>query len=384
VKSLPVPIPLPKKAFKSSKKNNTITSTNLRVLTHMSSSAICLCGGVALSVQLESSTDQTQLELCHCHSCRAVTGILCTSYYLIQDEPSTLEGLREYRESPEVSRFLCKTCGSHVLARVQPSGQYLVASGVLVEGDIPAVQSIQHWQVNDTRDGGLSIYLPGWPTSDSGCRLEVLSGQKEDTTEYDLQKIVDAPSKSPSRLQARCHCGGIEFHITPPNASSTKAWSPFADLLVPYHTGSGENPKDVKWWLRDGHTKYLAGTCVCESCRLGCGFPIQTWAFVPKANIFNADGSPLAFESKTMRRYNSSPGVYREFCEVCGANAFWHCDERPELIDVSVGLLQGDGALVKTLLDWAPGRVSFAEMAVQKDLVKLMEDGLEKLSVKSV
>lgn len=346
----------------------------------MSSSATCLCGGVALSIQLDPLTDQTQLQLCHCHNCRAVTGILCTSYYLMQDEPSTLEGLREYRESPYVSRFACKMCGSHVLAQVKPSGQYLVASGVLVAGDIPTVQSVQHWQVKDTGDGGLSTYLPGWPTSDGGCRLEVLSGQPGNTTESHSQRLVHDPWNSRTQLQARCHCGGIEFYISLPDSSSTKAWSPFPDLLVPYHTGSGKNPDDVKWWLRDGRTKYLAGTCACESCRLGCGFPIQTWAFVPKANIFNADGSPLVFKGKTMRRYNSSPGVYREFCEVCGANAFWHCDERPELIDVSVGLIQGNGALAKSFLDWAPDRVSFAEMAIQRDLVKLMEDGLNKLS----
>lgn len=346
----------------------------------MSSSATCLCGGVTLSVQLDPSTDQTQLQLCHCHSCRAVSGILCTSYYLIQHEPSTLEGLQEYRESPYVSRFLCKTCGSHVLARVQPSGRYLVASGVLVPSDVPAVQSVQHWQVKDTGDGGLSTYLPGWPSSDSGCRLEVLSGQQNNATESHAQMAVDDPSKLPSQLQASCHCGGIEFYITPPDVSSLQAWSPFADLLVPYFSGSGANPDDVKWWLRDGNTKYLAGTCACKSCRLGCGFPIQTWAFIPKSNIFNAEGSPLAFKGKTMQRYNSSPGVYREFCKVCGANVFWHCDERPELIDVSVGLLRGNGARVVNLLDWAPDRVSFAEMAAQKDLVKLLEDGLAKLS----
>ncbi|KAJ6120354.1 hypothetical protein N7523_004634 [Penicillium sp. IBT 18751x] len=309
-----------------------------------------------------------------------MTGILCTSYYLLQDEPSTLEGLQEYHESPNVSRFTCKTCGSHVLAQVKPSGRYLVASGVLVAGVIPKVQSVQHWQVKDTGDGGLSTYLPGWPTTDGGCRLAVLSGQPGNTARSHSQRHMRDPSKSQTQLQARCHCGGIEFYITQPDSSSTKARSPFSDLLIPWHTGSGDNPDDVKWWLRNGNTKYFAGICVCKSCRLGCGFPIQPWAFVPKANIFNADGSPLKFEGKTMRRYNSSPGVYRDFCEVCGANAFWHCDERPELIDVSIGLVYGHGALAKDFLEWASERVSFAEMAIQTDLVKLLEDGLNRSS----
>lgn len=347
----------------------------------MASSVACLCGGIALSIELDPSTDHTQLQLCHCHSCRTVTGLLCSSYYLMQHRPPALERLCRYRESPYVSRFFCKTCGAHVFARVESSGQYLVASGVLAAEDTSPVKSVQHWKISDTGDGGLSMFLPGWPSTDASCRivsLAEMAGNVSRKTSPDTNRTSEP--KRQNGLSARCHCGGVEFYITPPEASSHQAQSPWPDLLVPYHSGSSENPNNDKWWLREDNTKYLAGTCVCNSCRLGSGFPIQNWAFIPKSNIFNADQSPLRFSSGTMCRYNSSPGVYREFCSNCGATVFWHCDERPSLIDVSVGLLQSKSAMAENWLEWVTGRVSFAEITVQTDLVTLLEDGLEKFS----
>jgi hypothetical protein len=79
-----------------------------------------------------------------------------------------------------------------------------------------------------------------------------------------------------------------------------------------------------------------------------------------------------------MQRFESSPGVYREFCKSCGATVFWHCDERPGVVDVSVGLLKSPtGARAEDLLEWETGRVSFAEDAAQhQSLIALLERGL--------
>lgn len=349
----------------------------------MATSVTCLCGDIALSILLDPTGDHTQLQLCHCHSCREVTGLLCSSYYLLQDKPPGLDTLQEYQESPHVSRFFCRACGAHVFAQSKPSGRYLVASGVLVAEDTPAVHSIQHWKASDTGDGGLSAYLPEWPSTDISCRLEALSGepsaQQRDSVFHILPESLDS-LQGPNKVQARCHCGGVEFFITPPDESSTQAWSQWSDLLIPFNSGYADldNTADVKWFLRKGNTRYLAGTCVCASCRLHSGFPIQVWAFIPKSNIFNADGSLLTFGHGTMRQYKSSPGVYREFCDRCGATVFWHNDGRPTVIDVSAGLIRGKNARSEELLDWATGRVSFADLAVQKDLVKMLEEGLQQ------
>lgn len=341
----------------------------------MATSVACLCGNIQLPIQLDTSIDQTKLQLCHCRECRRNVGQLYSSYHVLQHEP-TFNGLREYQQSAHISRFFCEICGAHAFAHSKTNGEFLVASGLLTT-KIP-VQKIEHWQISDTGDGGLGVYLDGTQSTSTGCRLDV-SRDPEISKESKTPGINDDKKQN---LHAQCICGGIDFYITKPDASSSQATSPWADLLVPYFTGSGANPEDVKWWLRDGGTKYLAGTCACNTCRLSCGFPIQTWAFVPKSNILNEDGSPLEFGRGSMRRHNSSPGVYREFCGSCGATAFWHCDERPLLIDVSVGLLQANGARAEDWLDWAPNRVSFAEMAVQYDLIQRLEDGVKRFSEK--
>jgi hypothetical protein len=80
-----------------------------------------------------------------------------------------------------------------------------------------------------------------------------------------------------------------------------------------------------------------------------------------------------------MKSYESSKDIWREFCRVCGATIFWHCKERPELLDVSVGLLDPkEGARVESWLDWWTGRCSFSEDAVSTSLVAALERGLKQ------
>lgn len=60
--------------------------------------------------------------------------------------------------------------------------------------------------------------------------------------------------------------------------------------------------------------------------------------------------------------YSSSPGVVRDFCSGCGATVFWHDGIRPDLVDVSVGLLRAEeGARAESWLKWWTDRVSFEE-----------------------
>lgn len=87
----------------------------------------------------------------------------------------------------------------------------------------------------------------------------------------------------------------------------------------------------------------------------------------------------MDFAKGTMKRYESSKDVLREFCSVCGATLFWHCKWRPDLIDVSVGLLDPkQGARADGWLDWWTDRVSFSELAVSKSLIGSLEEGLKK------
>ncbi|KAL4972808.1 Mss4-like protein [Aspergillus desertorum] len=324
----------------------------------------CLCSKVAQPVVLEPTN--TALNLCHCTACRTVSGQISTSYYLLQEKPQ-LENLEKYQQSDLLVRYFCGTCGSHAFAHATRTGRFLVASG-LVDSP-PQTESIRHWGVCDTRDGGLSSYLPG-DAADAGVTCWV--------SQSNSQTAAARSETDPTRLLAGCHCGGIEYYITRPDSVSEEPWSHWPDILVPYNSeASAENEEDIKWWLCAGKTKYLAGTCACRTCRLASGFPIQTWAFVPKSNILTAQKSELAFGAGTMKRYESSPQVYREFCSRCGASVFWHCVKRPLLIDASVGLLHAEsGSRAEEWLEWATERTSFAEMAVDKPLIRQLEVGL--------
>lgn len=256
---------------------------------------------------------------------------------------------------------------------------------------------MQHEFVGDTKDGGLAVCLaefdnhlvPLFLQGPDGASFEMARGPRSiSLPQLDLSEspigatdIVEA-ARVAGQLSARCHCGGVDFSIIRPNAASKQCVSPWPDLLVPYHSSSSENPQDIKWWLRADESKYLAGTCACRSCRLGSGSPIQSWAFIPKANIFQEDGGPLTYNMGTLTQFQSSNDCLREFCHVCGATVFWHCHERPDIVDVSVGLLRAEeGSRAETWLQWWTDRVSFMEDAIDQGLVRQLERGLKKIQV---
>ncbi len=409
------------------------------------------------------------IPLCHCSTCRHSTGLLCTSYMPIAAPvPSALGKTTAYPARPscpsparasdsDVRRYFCSTCGCHVFrskpvrdvgtAESQDSRgdreahderAWEVATGVL-SNVADYVRIERHANIQDTRDGGLSIWIteqnhhpfssapPGpAPPHTEAERRPLAAGPSPPTTPTASDKTSD--SDQDNILHAHCACGRVAFHLTRPHpALSVLPHSPFPDLMIPYHTrdpripntasgGDGDGDGDAKWWLRaptlalPAGSKYLAGTCACRSCRLTSGFEVQTWAFVPRANIVLHDvpaltaggaagagagagaGDPEAMPwgrgteghetrgcwaldfdalrereragSALLRAYESSEGVVREFCPGCGASVFWHDRWRPELVDVSVGLLDaGEGARAEGWLEWWVGRVSFQEEA---------------------
>ncbi|KAI0384528.1 hypothetical protein F5Y04DRAFT_277905 [Hypomontagnella monticulosa] len=404
----------------------------------------CHCGAekqvVALRMPDSQGAGPADIDLCHCATCRHSSGLLCVSYAPVH-EPKSLAGLAVYPDSPstaQTQRYFCNTCGCHVFRR-SADRAWAVATGVIVGragGDGEVADSLdeekvegnrlltyaRHVNTAGTRDGGLSPFIghangshrmevfEHWPTSTSSAAEEIKAireGGKGDGEDV---------------LNAHCHCGTIRFHITRPDASSRLPRSNFPDLTNAYVSTPQEiiaNPHNEKWWLQPqgapNPTKYLAGTCACRSCRVTAGFEIQTWAFVPRSNIFFHPPSPAPASSSSsssttttanpedkvvpldfttlhsegipLKSYESSPGVVRESCPRCGATVFWHDRWRPELIDVSVGLLDAaEGARAGNWLEWWCERVSFEEDAgngrvgevasLAKGLIRSLEDGL--------
>ena len=363
----------------------------------------CLCGGIKETVQLDSTLPAKSIT-CSCTICRYCTGVLFISGIPLKGRPTFIDQLREYRSSEKVSRYFCPTCGSHMALFMTANSSWDVLAGVVERvvdqnhSRARLQQYRQHEFIGDTIDGGISVCLvpvqgekiPIYMTApDEGDPVTVVPGRRPSpfvsqsggTASIEQSSDPPAAEKAGSeKLPASCQCGGVQFNVTRPNERSSECSAPWPDLIVPSSSGHSENPEDVKWWLRAAGSKYLAGTCACQSCRLESGVPIQTWAFVPKVNLQKLDGSRLDFTMGTLKQYNSSPGVYREFCGTCGATIFWHCDERPELIDVSVGVLRApEGARAETWLEWWTERLSFREEAFDAQLAEEFEAGLHVL-----
>jgi len=361
-----------------------------------------LCGRNAEAVQLASPLPVNATP-CSCNACRYSTGMLYFSCLPISSQPSTVGHLTEYNSSSKLSRYFCPTCGSHMFVHVAKDDAWSVCSGVIDRvidhehaADLSLEKILQHEFVGDSRDGGVAVCLG----KIDGRPVPLLS---EGPGEGSFQEMSSLPSgsrghrepsgpttesigstdalKDADELRGGCHCGGVAFRVSRPNVVAACS-SPWPDLLVPYHSSSSENRQDVKWWLRAGGSKYLAGLCACRSCRLGSGSPIQAWAFVPKSNIFQVTGEGLTYEMGTLTRVESSTDCYREFCRTCGATVFWHCRERPAVVDVSVGLLRAEeGSRAETWLHWWTDRVSFAEAALDQALIRNLERGLQAIKV---
>lgn len=384
----------------------------------------CLCG----ASHQEVMSDRPHLLLSDAEMDRHASGVLFVSHLTINPPGHRILSKLSSHESEDGKRFFCGTCGCHIFQKFvispalaslaqklgdvqRPTELFAVATGVISEG--PEKQDITEFgraPKDDTCDGGLVSWMP----------LAEMKGRTQRTE-------TEAPPKfTCSSVPATCGCGNVKLLIQRPQEllgigdKSQKPvqlpWSPYPDLMFPYKTTPKDkldNPSDEKWFLtKTGEeSKYLAGTCACKSCRLITGYEIQTWAFIPRVaisilispdsatagsasnnsakNTTQNAGSyiPLDFEvlgnlpagRNPLRSYESSPGVLREFCHGCGATVFWHSKVRPDLIDVSVGLLQaGEGARAESLLEWWRERCSFAEDADldRKGWVKDWAEGL--------
>lgn len=251
---------------------------------------------------------------------------------------------------------------------------WTVATGVLKDKSSGVVSFAGHIWASSPTDGGFVSWLP----SLNGKSLQIWTKDSNVSEELSANALMraNAGSKTPSdSVLAKCGCGGVSFSISRPNEKSTRA-NP--DLMNPSPSGATDNPHSELWWLRAKGTRYKASNCTCTSCRLATGFDVVQWAYIPAANLSLPDGQPFKLMFGTMQSYNSSMGVRRSFCRVCGATVFFSDDKRPELIiDVAVGLLiASSGARAEELVEWETSRVSFEEEALNKVLVEGLKKGL--------
>ncbi|KAI4244079.1 MAG: hypothetical protein L6R42_010548, partial [Xanthoria sp. 1 TBL-2021] len=275
----------------------------------------CACQTITGTITIPLSNTPLPLEFCHCTKCRHSSGQLAISCFTCprapNNGPPTLQITSKtqptaYKTSEELTRYFCHKCGASIYMHIVESGDFEVCSGVLgqVEG---AVRFKQHIFVESTRDGGMSAWIEGPKWKGWAEKSEMFSVAEADE-ERGLEQRGGGEKR---RLQGYCHCRGVEFYITPPdddetenNVSSPPPVPNLPFLLIPHvliltltstqeskSSQSQSQPQTAdKWWLRASGTKYLAGLCACNSCRLATGYDLQAWAFVPKPHIRQLDG----------------------------------------------------------------------------------------------
>jgi hypothetical protein len=160
------------------------------------------------------------------------------------------------------------------------------------------------------------------------------------------------------QLSFHCHCKGVDF------------------VLRSHEDVAADKSKEELPWFVDPNThKLLAGFDGCNSCRLASGSDIFHWTFAQLDHVkFNPSKSSAQFPTTApdlkaavdakgddsplgnLTYYESSPGVERYFCSRCSATVFYASADRPQIVDIAIGLFDSpDGARAESMLSWAFG-----------------------------
>ena len=348
--------------------------------------ASCHCKANQYTFSVPTTSLPLPAYLCHCNISRRISGSLFTSYVAVPaaNAPPDLRNLTAYKSSNILTRWFCTTCSTHLFLEYSADGAWWTSTGTLDRSNGIVSFKGNMW-IGDTIDGGASDWIrqlddrtaERWLTEPQTSAAVPLGWHAPPATS-------SAPSQ-PALLPARCHCGGVRFTIARPSAAATPPQPPppFPDLTHPRAAHPDRsNAANAPWWQPGGGARYLAGHCACASCRLIAGHDVAQWAFVPTAAIALPGGAPFPADERawgSMRAYRSSEGITRRFCGVCGASLFWDGEERPQLVDVAVGVLDAEsGARAEEWLVWWTGRVSYAEEALNRVLVESLERGLKE------
>ncbi|KIW90221.1 uncharacterized protein Z519_08865 [Cladophialophora bantiana CBS 173.52] len=334
--------------------------------------ARCLCGAIAYALPTDQSLPMDS-SLCHCSDCRYVTGALyLSSPQLLESPPQdVLDQAVHYDSSDTRRRWFCGKCGSHMFIQ-EIGGQgsrWWVMGGVLEQTGFGSrtrntTRTTHHIFVTDTGDGALAAKLIKLGMREVEC-WEKRPYNSRQVTAAELQEMslhVGQMLRPESEsLEAKCHCGGVNVRITRPNFESLKL---------------------QQRYIPEEKNKYVAGLCTCRSCRLATGVSFQPWAYIPPVRIFLADtGATVKFGAEgdqegsngnaTLRHIWSSKDTCRSFCGRCGATIFYWHNERPEVVDVSVGILRSeDGAMAKNWLSWRKEGPSWKDDCVDEELLQ--------------
>ncbi|WZH45566.1 Mss4-like protein [Fusarium acuminatum] len=340
---------------------------------HITLTAQCLCKVHSFSTQVPQSKLPLDGSVCHCTSCRNVTGAMYSSD---TDWPGPTDeilnsDLKTYVFTTNVNILFCGTCSSPLFwnEHYEDKPQNIsVFTGALNNVEVEElIKFSRQIFVGDTVDGGVSPWLQ-YPTAHGAkaCRWQ---GRPDKSAELgDDWPGTKGPSVvkkgSKAELSLHCRCKGVNLVFRPGNVDF-----------------SAMDADAIPFYIDPESHKHLATLDPCNSCRLSAGADIMSWTFALLKQIdFAGDSTGPSFPRSTLElkdavestdrdsrygtlsMYRSSPDVQRYFCSRCSASVFYAVDDRPDLVDVAVGLLHSpDGARAESILAWHLGAKMMGE-----------------------
>lgn len=333
--------------------------------------AHCLCKAHTFTTQVPASKLPLPVTACHCDSCRHVTGALYSIDTQWPAPRSSVDtsALNRYAFSSRIHVLFCGTCSTPMFFDHQQNSkeELGVFTGALKNDEGDLVRLTNHIFVGDTIDGGSTMWLrrPNADGTEAKRFKNTSRGDKVEEYTFDwppVESLTRYEAKKENSLPIRCKCKGIDFVLYRGNYTDKKR-------------------EELPWFIDPTTHKLLGGFCACDSCRLSSGIDIFNWTYAGLENISYPESTSEAgpafpnstselkalVDAKdprmgTLAYYSSSPDVQRYFCSNCSACVFYAVDDRPEIVDVAIGVLESsDGARAEDFVSWAFGKVGSSE-----------------------
>ncbi|CAO2652708.1 Nn.00g021190.m01.CDS01 [Neocucurbitaria sp. VM-36] len=330
--------------------------------------ARCLCEANVFKSEVAKSALPLPANICHCDSCRRVSGALYTTSIRWPEPQSDVDvsKLKVYHFTSNISLLFCPTCSTPIfwVTRNDTSRPLGVWTGALTNVDDDLLKFTDQGFIGDTLDGGASEWLRHPNTDGTENKRYKLDSEAEDAEELPQQwplpaELTGYEMKKEDAIPFHCRCKGVDLRLHRGNYTDIK------EENLPFNIDPKTN-------------KLLASFCGCDSCRLQSGIDVFNWTFAEMKNIsFSSQDGNFPGHSHELKKlvdahdasigtlsyYASSSDVLRFFCSTCSACIFYACDDRPEIVDIAIGLLEAsDGARAEGMLSWIYGsRISYRE-----------------------
>ncbi|KAH7361300.1 Mss4-like protein [Pyrenochaeta sp. MPI-SDFR-AT-0127] len=329
--------------------------------------AHCLCKANVFKTDVPRSKLPLPAYVCHCDSCRHVTGAMYMADVRWPEPRAAVDisNLKPFPFSPRMDLLFCPTCSTPIFwASRQDQTRLLgVLTGALSNEKETLIKFVDQSFVGDTLDGGASVWM--FHPNHDGSEMKRFRLGSDDENAEELPQQWPSPSEltgyeltKEDAIPIRCKCRGVDYVLHRGDYSKT-------------------NKEDLPFNIDPQTYKLVAEFCGCDSCRLQSGVDVFHWTFAEMKHISFRNNQPFPTHSTDLKKmidardpnvgtltyYISSPGVERYFCSNCSACIFYSWQERPEILDIAIGVLEAsDGARAEGLLSWTFGaRIDFRE-----------------------